>query len=529
VWLTKKYSDGSFGVADNLPCGENSHQFKEMLINALGRFEENQRQILETMGLIQKKGTFMTHEHEEEDDEQENVPKPKKSYSTQQRLASKYGKHSWKPFGEVKAVPSITTGSYKLDASIGDPNGWPEGSVIEVYGWQGAGKTLLTYLAIAEAQKKYPDRPCAIIDAEKQFVFQAKWAKKFGVKVEELYVSPCVTAEEAFDKCVSAIIGEAEYDDTKEGKGKIVRVIKPGNFSVIVVDSVSQLTSSTEFNASMDESTRIGAQAAAIGKGLRKLLSAMQLVDSKTIVFFINQIRMTPGVMFGNPESRPGGNALKFYATLIARVTKLSKSVVRDSKGKIVSHDVQVKFEKNKAGELVEKPVQFTLKYDGSGVDNDKELFDFALNNKMIDGAAGWYYFIDKKGIKIEEYGKFRKNDNGKDVTLMDVLQDHPDKKDELLKLLQVGNIFDEELSTEEYKEAYKEVKDIIENEKEVKRDLKKKNSDFADEEEVDEKPKPVDEEEEIEVDVDVEKQKSSKKKEVVVEEKPKRGGKKGA
>jgi len=200
--------------------------------------------------------------------------------------------------------------------------------------------------------------------------------------------------------------------------------------------------------------------------------------------------------MFSNPESRPGGNALKFYATLIVRVTKDPKSVIRDKKGKIKSHDVQVKFEKSKTGELIEKPVQFTLKYDGTGVDNDKELFDFALNNGMIEGS-GWYYFIDKKGIKIEKYGQFRRTDNGNDISFMDVLNENPEKKEELLKLIQVGDIFDEELSEEDYKEAYKEVKNIIKNETEVKRILNKKKDSkkVVEQEEVEETDEQSDEE----------------------------------
>ena len=411
-----------------------------------------------------------------------------KIYTANDRIASKYGQHSWKPFGNVTTVPSITTGSYKLNAAIGDPMGWPEGSVIEVYGWQGAGKTLLTYLAIAEAQKQYPDRPCAIIDAEKQFVYQAKWAKSFGVKVEDLYVSPCVTAEEAFDKCVSAIIGEAEYDDTEKGKGKITEIIKPGNFSIIVVDSVSQLTPMAEFNAGMDENTRSAAQAAAIGKGLRKLVSAMQLVNSKTIVFFINQIRMSPGVLFGSPESRSGGNSLKFYSTLICRVTKDAKSVVRDDAGRIISHDVQVKIEKNKAGQLGEDPIRFTLKYDGTGVDNEAELFEIALKNGIIVGK-GWYYFPDKDGEPDPKYGgKFRKEDNGKDLTFIKTLEQFPEKREQIIKLCKNGNIYDKEMSLEDYKETFKEVKKTIEAEneskKETKRGRKKSDSTIDTEEE---------------------------------------------
>lgn len=391
------------------------------------------------------------------------------------KIAKKYGAHSWKPFGPVTTVPSITTGSHKLDAAIGDPNGWPEGSVIEVYGWQGAGKTLLTYLAIAEAQKKYPDRPCAIIDAEKQFVYQAKWAQSFGVNVEELYVSPCVTAEEAFDKCVTAILGEAEYNE----KGQPVEIIKPGNFSIIVVDSVSQLTPLVEFQAGMDESTRQAAQAAAIGKGLRKLLSAMQLVNSKTIVFFINQVRSAPMTMGKGPaEGRSGGNALRFYATLICKVKKNTQSVVRDKEsGKIVSHDVYVTIEKNKAGQLPSAPISFTLKYDGTGVDNETELFDVALQNNVIDGSVGWYYFINKDGSRDEKIGKFRRAKGERGAAYFEkVLNENPKRREQIYKAIKEGNIYSQDLTLEELEAGYEEVKEDIVAETAVKKRGKKKD-----------------------------------------------------
>jgi len=397
----------------------------------------------------------------------------KKTITAADKITKKYGAHTWKKFGKPQVVPSVSTGSLILNEAIGEPNGWPEGAVIEVYGWQGAGKTLLTYLAIAEAQKQFPDKPCALIDAEKQFKYQAKWAQSIGVNVEELFVSPCATAEEAFDKLEAAILGEAEYDD----KGMPVKVITPGDFSVIVVDSVSQLTPKSEVQAEMDGSTRQAAQAAAIGKGLRKLVSAMTLADSKTIVFFINQVRMAPGVMMGNPESRSGGNSLRFYATLICKINKISKSEQRDSKNKIVSHRVKVKLEKNKAGQLPAEAIEFTLNYDGSGVDNDLELFSIGKNNGCIDGK-GWYTFIDPDtGIEDEEVGKFQES------KFKSVLERHPHIKEKLIKVLKSenSNKYVPEPTEEELKAEYEEVKEEIKAEEATrKKGPRKKKKDVG-------------------------------------------------
>jgi len=197
-----------------------------------------------------------------------------------------------------KLPESISTGSMLLDNAIGGCKGYPFGSVIEVFGWEGAGKTLMLYLAFAEAQRKYPDRPCVLIDAERQFQFQAKWAEKVGVDISKLIVIPVSTAEEAFDIMHALVLGEHEID---KKSGEVIRVINPGKYAIIGIDSVTQLVSITDATKNMGDSRQRGTQAVAIGLGLKKVTSAMARsdVDSQTILFFINQLRKNPNKMFG--------------------------------------------------------------------------------------------------------------------------------------------------------------------------------------------------------------------------------------
>jgi len=363
------------------------------------------------------------------------------------RMAKKYG-DSFQKFGKPQIVPAISTGSLCLNQAIGEPSGIPEGAIVEIYGWQHSGKTLMSYLTIIEAQKKYPERPCLIIDAERQFKYQARWAESLGVNVEELMVTECVTGEEAFDKLVAAVLGECEYDKD----GNVVKVLKKGDFSVIVVDSVTQLIPASEKDADMDDSIRMAAQAGMIGKGLRKLLSAMTQAKSDTIIIFINQVRTAPSL---NPkakaESRSGGKALPFYATLIWKVTKVFDSEVRDG-GKLISHDVQVKFGKNKAGSLPVDPVQFTLKYDGTGIDNEKELFEVAKYNGVIDQSGAYYQFVNQKtGKPDENVKKFYRKD------WLEVLEQNPMKRKLIMDLIKKGKVFVEEMTTEAYEKAYQQ------------------------------------------------------------------------
>lgn len=361
-------------------------------------------------------------------------------------IQKKFGR-SIEPAGDkFKDVPrAISTGSLKLDTAIGECAGYPFGSVIEVFGWEGAGKTLMLYLAFAEAQRKFPNRPCVLIDAERQFKFQAKWAASVGVDVSKLIVLPCSTAEECFDIAHALVLGKAEID---KKSGEVIRVLEPGNYAIIGIDSVTQLVSLVDASKGMEESRQRGTQASAIGLGLKKVASAMARsdVNCETILFFINQLRKNPNQRFGNPEYRTGGNALPFYDTIAFKVAKVWDSEVRDDNGDIVSHQVKVTFEKNKAGSLPAEAIVFTLMHDGSGVNNEEELFDVALQNGLMkefevtkkDGkVVTRYNFVDEQGEKLDDDIKdFAKR------SFDSVLSEHPEIDSKIRALMADRKIF---------------------------------------------------------------------------------------
>lgn len=298
------------------------------------------------------------------------------------RIQEKYG-GKWERVGAgiLKPPPSISTGSILLNEAIGECKGYPEGCIVEAFGPQHSGKTLMGYLAIAQSQKTHPGRDNLLIDAENQFRFQASWAQQVGVDVAKLFLSPATSAEEAFEKIEMAILGDVELDKN----GFVSKVIKPGNFGIIMIDSVTQLVPLEMVHKAMDENKRMGLLASVMSVGLKKVVSAMSLTHSKTILFFINQTRANPGARPGtNPEVRTGGNALPFYDTIAFRVSKVRKSEERDEKGKIFAHQCKVRFEKNKAGQLPADPIIFRLRYDGTGIDNDFEMWSVAEMNGML-------------------------------------------------------------------------------------------------------------------------------------------------
>lgn len=376
---------------------------------------------------------------------EESADKKKKNIVTAADMIKKRFGRSIEPVGKkILEIPeSISTGSILLDQAIGDCKGWPVGSCIEIFGWEGAGKTLLMYLAFAEAQKKWPNRPCVLIDAERQFRFQSRWAQKVGVDVSKLIVLECSTAEECFDMATLLVLGEHEVD---EKTGATTRVITPGNYAIIGVDSVTQLTAGSDATKDLDAGRRIGGQAAAIGLGLKKVTSAMSRadVDCQTVLMFINQLRSNPSAGYGaNPEYRTGGNALPFYDTLAVKVAKVWKSEERDENGAILSHQVKVKFEKNKAGGMPEEPIVFTLRHDGSGVDNEGELFDVALSNGLIYSTEvekkgkvkTVYSFAESTGLsaKYVEFGKIKFNN---------ILEENPEIEAIIKGLIKDNKIF---------------------------------------------------------------------------------------
>jgi recombination protein RecA len=354
--------------------------------------------------------------------------------SAAERIEQKFG-GKWEKAGSeiLKPPASISTGSLLMDEAIGDCKGFPEGSVIEIYGPQHSGKTLMGYLAIAQSQKKYPDRDHLIIDAENQFRFQSRWAESLGVDVENLYVKPVISGEETFDIIEMAILGDVQLN----ADGDVVKVIKPGNFGIIMVDSVTQLVPLELIHKGMDESQRMASVAAMMSKGLKKVLSAMVLAKSKTMMIFINQIRMNPNARYGsNPETRTGGTALPFYNTISFRVSKIRKSEERDEKGKIFAHQAKIKFDKNKAGGLPADPIIIRIKYDGTGIDQDAELFSVAeLNGIVKEFKRNKYNFTkpDSEELFDETIEYFKKED------FKSVLEKHSKMKEIIYKFIKEG------------------------------------------------------------------------------------------
>jgi len=383
-----------------------------------------------------------------------------------ERIEEKFG-GKWEKAGKsiLQPPPSIPTGSILLDQAIGDCLGWPEGSILEFFGPQHSGKTLLGYLAIAASQSVHLDRDHMILDAENQFKFQARWAQQVGVNVADLYIQPTSSAEEAFDKLEMAILGDVELDKD----GNVKRVVKAGNFGVILVDSVTQLTPLEMIHKSMDEKSRMAALAAVMSHGLKKVVSAMSTANSKTIIIFVNQTRANPNAMFGNPETRTGGNALPFYDTIAVRVSKVKKSEERDEKGKIFAHQVKVKFEKNKAGQIPANPIIFRLRYDGTGIDNDYELCSVAEMNKLLQETKRGKCNFFKPGTdellndKIED---FKKEEFGT------VIKANPQVKDMIMNFVKEGSFYASDAIEEDNPDAEES---IPEKQKDEKTELEQK------------------------------------------------------
>ena len=349
-----------------------------------------------------------------------------------------------------KLPSAISSGSILLDNAIGNVKGYPFGSIIEVFGWEGAGKTLMLYLAIAEAQRRFPDRPCVLIDAERQFQFQAAWARSVGVDTTKLIVLQCSTAEECFDMIHALVLGEHEAD---KKTGEIIRVINPGKYAIIGVDSVTQLVSMVDATKEMGDSRVRASQASAIGLGLKKVTSVMARsdVDSQTILFFINQLRKNPNKRFGNPEYRTGGNALPFYDTIAFKVAKVYDSEERDDSGNILSHGVKVTFEKNKAGSMPEEAICFTLMHDGTGVNNEQELFDVAVMNGIVKelaedekGKVRYNIFLASGGKAFPDIKDFSKR------KFNTILEEHPDIREKINGFINDKKIFKKKVDIRE-------------------------------------------------------------------------------
>jgi recombination protein RecA len=269
--------------------------------------------------------------------------------------------------GEDKreAIPSISTGSLGLDIALGI-GGLPKGRIVEIYGPESSGKTTLTLQVIAEAQKA--GGTCAFIDAE--HALDPVYAEKLGVEVDDLIVSQPDTGEQAL-----------EVTDM---------LVRSGACDVLVVDSVAALTPRAEIEGEMGDH-HVGLQARLMSQALRKLTSNIKTANC--LVIFINQIRMKIGVMFGNPETTTGGNALKFYSSVRLDIRRIG--AVKEGE-EVVGNETRVKVVKNKVSPPFKK-AEFQILY-GRGINRYGELVDLGVKNGLIDKSGAWYAY---KGNKI--------------------------------------------------------------------------------------------------------------------------------
>ena len=303
----------------------------------------------------------------------ENKEKNKALEAAISQIDDTFGKGSVMKLGQQTAmdIESISTGSLGLDLALGI-GGLPKGRVVEIYGPEASGKTTLALQVVAEAQKT--GGICGFIDAE--HALDPIYAKKLGVKTDELLISQPDTGEQAL-----------EIADT---------LIKSGSVSVLVVDSVAALTPRAEIEGEMGDH-HVGLQSRLMSQALRKLTSSIS--KTNTMMIFINQIRMKIGIMFGNPETTSGGNALKFYSSVRMDIRRIGAIKEKDQ---IIGNSTRVKVVKNKVSPPF-KVVEFDLIY-SKGISKSGELIDLGAKADIVEKSGAWYAY---KGEKI---GQGREN-----------------------------------------------------------------------------------------------------------------------
>ena len=306
------------------------------------------------------------------------------------QIDKEFGKGSLMKLGDNKDildVDVIPSGSILLDEALG-VGGYPKGRIIEIYGPESSGKTTLALHAISECQKK--GGIAAFIDAE--HALDPTYAKNLGVNIDDLWISQPDNGEQALE------ITE--------------RLVRSGAIDIIVVDSVAALTPQAEIEGDMGDS-HMGLQARLMSQALRKLTGI--LAKSNTTIIFINQIRMKIGVMFGNPETTTGGNALKFYASVRMDVRRIES--IGKNQDELTGNRVRVKIVKNKVAPPFKK-CEIDLMF-GTGISKMGSLLDAAIKCNLIEKAGAWYSF---KGEKIGQ---------GRDKTL-EYLQNNVELQNEL-------------------------------------------------------------------------------------------------
>jgi len=283
------------------------------------------------------------------------------------QIERQYGKGSIMRLGEDSmpgVMPVISTGSLALDLALG-VGGLPKGRVVEIFGPESSGKTTLALHVVAEAQKQ--GGVSAFIDAE--HALDVHYAKRLGVKTDDLLISQPDTGEQALE--ITDIL------------------VRSGAVDVIVIDSVAALVPKAEIEGEMGDA-HMGLQARLMSQALRKLTATIS--KSNTIVVFVNQIRMKIGVMFGNPETTTGGNALKFYSSVRLDVRRIAS--IKQGQD-VVGNRTKVRVVKNKVAPPF-KEVEFDLIY-GEGISREGDIIDLAVEQNLVEKSGTWYAYHDQR------------------------------------------------------------------------------------------------------------------------------------